>query len=300
MNRTAYRWNRRGWPRPAGAVLVGLLAVATLGSCSADDPGRPTASEPAREGVPDRAPKAAETASSLAEDAELKMRAARITSTFENATLLIQYDYVENIGDGRGLTVGRAGFTSGTGDLLLFVRRYTELRPDNALASFLPALEAVNGTGSEEGLGGFAEAWHRESRRAEQRGLQDRLVDELYFEPAMKYSRKAGLRTPLGQAIMWDTMIQHGAGGEHGTKALVAETRASVPDAAGDEGAWLRAFLDVRLRHLVRAYEGTPTEADGASQSRVDALRSLVAAGKWSLQEPLAWEVYGEEFRLGG
>jgi hypothetical protein len=37
---------------------------------------------------------------------------AQITSTFENSTLELQYDYVENIGDGRGITAGRAGFTS--------------------------------------------------------------------------------------------------------------------------------------------------------------------------------------------
>jgi hypothetical protein len=45
---------------------------------------------------------------SLTVDAERKHRAAQITSTFENSTLELQYDYVENIGDGRGITAGRA------------------------------------------------------------------------------------------------------------------------------------------------------------------------------------------------
>src|SRR3954449_672560 len=92
---------------------------------------------------------------SLTVDAERKHRAAQITSTFENATLELQYDYVENIGDGRGITAGRAGFTSGTGDLLLLVRRYTEEVPDNPLARYIPALEAVDGTASQAGLDDF-------------------------------------------------------------------------------------------------------------------------------------------------
>src|SRR3954454_8817976 len=78
---------------------------------------------------------------SLLVDAERKLRAAQITSTFENSTLELQYDYVENIGDGRGITAGRAGFTSGTGDLLLVIRRYTEAKPGNVLASYIPSLE---------------------------------------------------------------------------------------------------------------------------------------------------------------
>jgi hypothetical protein len=57
------------------------------------------------------------------------------------------------------------------------------------------------------------------------RGLQDELVDELYFFPAMTMAGKVGIVTPLGQMIMWDTMIQHGAGGDNGTRAIIKETQ---------------------------------------------------------------------------
>ena len=40
-----------------------------------------------------------------------------ITSCFENSTKTIQYGYVEALNDGRGYTAGKAGFTTGTGDL---------------------------------------------------------------------------------------------------------------------------------------------------------------------------------------
>src|SRR3954464_9409867 len=161
---------------------------------------------------------------SLLVDAERKLRAAQITSTFENATLELQYDYVENIGDGRGITAGRAGFTSATGDLLLIVQRYTEAKPDNVLTPYIPALEAVSGTDSVKGLGGFTHAWAGAADDPDFRKLQDELVDELYFNPAMTMAAEVGIETPLGQAIIWDTMIQHGAGGDDGTWAVIEDT----------------------------------------------------------------------------
>src|SRR3954469_17268612 len=118
---------------------------------------------------------------SLTVDAERKHRAAQITSTFENSTLELQYDYVENIGDGRGITAGRAGFTSATGDLLLVVRRYSEAKPDNVLAPYISALQAVNGTESTKGLVGFADSWAVAAEDPDFQKLQDGLVDELYF-----------------------------------------------------------------------------------------------------------------------
>ncbi|MFB0836250.1 hypothetical protein ACX8Z9_15395 [Arthrobacter halodurans] len=52
--------------------------------------------------------------------------------------------------------------------------------------------------------------------------------------------------------------------------------------------------------HLNRAYEGTPDEDSGSSQSRIDALHSLLDEVAWSLEPPMAWEVYDREFRIDG
>jgi chitosanase len=235
---------------------------------------------------------------SLTVDEDRKRRAAQITSSFENSTLELQYDYVENIGDGRGITAGRAGFTSATGDLLALVREYTELEPGNPLAGYVPALEAVNGTDSERGLDGFADAWAEAAADPAQRELQDALVDRLYFTPAMRLADETGIVTPLGQAVFWDTMIQHGLGGETGTQAMIAETEDRVGFVGEDESEWLDAFLDVRLEFLYRAYEGTTDDADSASESRIAALRSLLEGGELALELPLTWEVYGTTFEL--
>ena len=235
---------------------------------------------------------------SLATDPELRLRAARITSTFENATTVLQYGYAEDIGDGRGITAGRAGFTSATSDLLLVVRRYTLLRPDNILARYIPALEKVDGSDSTDGLDGFGAAWAKAAKDPVQRKVQDDVVDELYFEPALRLAKAAGVRTPLGQAIVWDTMIQHGDGGEDGTKVILDETVSAEGRVSGNERAWLDAFLDVRLRHLRHMYTDSPDD-DSSSRSRINALRSLVSADRMTLALPLSWEVYGHRFTLG-
>src|SRR5579862_8416717 len=46
-----------------------------------------------------------------------RRRADQIISVFENDTIELQYGYTEELDDGRGLTAGRAGFTTATGDL---------------------------------------------------------------------------------------------------------------------------------------------------------------------------------------
>jgi chitosanase len=282
-----------------GAAVLVVLALVVLGAVTvvvttrSDGPASDAPADGGRQSVDPRDPRL-----SLTADAERKARAAQITSTFENATLELQYDYAENIGDGRGITAGRAGFTSATGDLLLLVRRYTEMKPDNPLAPYIPALEAVEGTDSEAGLDGFADAWTEAAADPDQRQVQDDLVDELYFTPAMALADEAGIATPLGQAIMWDTMIQHGAGGENGTRVIIEETRDNAGALDGDEVAWLDAFLDARLHHLGHAYENTTQDADASSRSRIDALRSLLADGNLALQAPLTWKVYGSTYTV--
>ena len=96
---------------------------------------------------------------------EQRRRADQIISVFENETLEMQYGYTEELGDGRGLTAGRAGFTTATGDLVLVVQRYVDLTPDSPLKHYLPRLMELAETedGSTEGLDGLSEAWEQAS-----------------------------------------------------------------------------------------------------------------------------------------
>src|SRR3954454_1934188 len=77
-----------------------------------------------------------------------RLRADKLVSEFENSTQVIQYCYVEALEDGRGYTVGRAGFTSAPGDLLEVAQMYTDEVPENPLAELLPRLRELAESGS--------------------------------------------------------------------------------------------------------------------------------------------------------
>jgi chitosanase len=235
-------------------------------------------------------------------DPQTKLRAARIISSFENSTTDIRYDYAEDIGDGRGITAGRAGFTSGTGDLLEVVRRFAQQRSDSALAGYLPALEADNGTDSTAGLDGFTDVWaqtsHTDPLLAQ---IQDQVSDELYFDPAVRRAQQVGVRSALGQLIIWDTLVQHGEGDDpDGLPAIQNEVVVRFGTVAGNEPAWLTDFLEVRRAHLLHAADPNTRDAWRDSVSRVDALESLVHARDLDLRPPLAWDVYGDHYTLDG
>src|SRR3954453_11884016 len=112
-----------------------------------------------------------------------RLRVDKLISEFENSTPVIQYCYVVALDDGRGYTVGRAGFTSATGDLLDVAERYTQAVPDNPLADLLPRLRelAETGDGSIEGLEALPQAWADTCDDPRQRRIQNGVVDREYY-----------------------------------------------------------------------------------------------------------------------
>src|SRR6478735_4348642 len=212
--------------------------------------------------------------------------AMQLVSSAENSTLhwRRQYTYLEDIGDGRGYTGGIIGFCSGTGDMLEVVRSYTDARPDNPLARFLPALERVNGSDSHEGLGRpFVRAWHRAAHDAAFRHAQDAERDRVYFDPAVRLAKQDGLRT-LGQFIYYDAMVMHGPGSSHlsfGGIRRTAMKHAQTPAQGGSEVRYLNAFLDARV-------DAMKAEAAHDDTSRVDtAQRVFLHQRNMTLKPPL-------------
>lgn len=125
-------------------------------------------------------------------DKNKKETAMELVSSAENSSLKWkkQYSYIEDIQDGRGYTAGIIGFCSGTGDMLEVVKNYTDQKPNNKLAKFLPALKKVNGTESHAGLGTeFEKAWKEASKDVTFQKAQNKIRDRDYFNPAVKQAR---------------------------------------------------------------------------------------------------------------
>ncbi|MEK6443168.1 chitosanase [Pseudonocardia sp. T1-2H] len=228
--------------------------------------------------------------------------ADQLVSVFENDTPVIQYDYVEDLGDGRGITAGRAGFCSGCGDMLEVVRRYAEVAPDSDLAGYLSELKAA-ADGDDADLGGLDAAWRRAAADARFRAIQDAVVEQFYFGPAAALAAGNGLRTALGVAVLYDTAVQHGTGSDHDSvRGIVDRTNEAMngsPADGVDEVAWLGTFLGQRRAVLENPSSAATAKAWGESTGRVDALGELLRQGELALVAPLVVSPWGTARTLG-
>ncbi|MFF8779145.1 chitosanase [Streptomyces sp. NPDC015140] len=247
--------------------------------------------------TPSRATAASVRAAGL-DDPAKKEIAMQLVSSAENSSLdwKAQYQYIEDIGDGRGYTAGIIGFCSGTGDMLDLVELYSDRSPGNVLARYLPALRRVDGSDSHEGLDpGYPDDWRRAAGDPAFRGAQDDERDRVYFDPAVRQGKADGLRA-LGQFAYYDAIVMHGGGGDRLSFGSIRERalgRARPPAQGGDEVTYLHAFLDERVWAMRQ-------EEAHSDTSRVDtAQRVFLDDGNLDLDPPLDWQVYGDSYHIG-
>ena len=232
------------------------------------------------------------------DDPAKKEIAMKLVSSAENSSLdwKAQYQYIEDIGDGRGYTAGIIGFCSGTGDMLDLVELYAARRPGNVLARYLPALREVDGTDSHEGLDpGFPRDWRTAAQDSVFQQAQNDERDRVYFNPSVKQGKADGLRT-LGQFTYYDAIVMHGDGTDPTSFRNIrkrALARAKPPAQGGDEVTYLNAFLDARVWAMKQ-------EEAHSDTSRVDtAQRVFLRSGNLDLNPPLDWKVYGDSYHIG-
>ena len=290
--------------------LAPLIAATWLVSCASDPISVPDRTQRSDAAVPSD-PESEQTAppDTLAArerwlDDDTRLRVDHLISTFENSTTEIRYDYAENIGDGRGVTSGRAGFTTATCDALAVIDLYTSEQPDNVLAGFVDELTHLCDEESDDTEGlpedAYIAAWQEAAQDPSFRDAQDRIVDLEYFEPAMTLADELGLETPLARAQLYDTAIQHGVGDDpDGLPAIAGRTSEQVgsPEDAGEE-AWLAAFFAERLGTLDNPANEATQEGWRQSVSRVECMQSIAADGNFDLDPPISCVVYGDPFTI--
>ena len=202
-----------------------------------------------------------------------------IVNVFETGQVRGHYSAVAVLkGDAGHLSYGRCQATLASGNLCVLLERYcaetgarfaTELKPllprfrarDCSLDADPPVLDLLKRAGSD----------------AVMHAVQDRFFDDCYLLPAMRAAESTGITQPLGHAVVYDSHIQ---GGWKFVRAL-------VPKPAGfSEQDWIRKYIDARANWLLSMKPPLP-----ATVFRMNAFRSLVEAGNWSLALPL--EVHG-------
>lgn len=230
--------------------------------------------------------------------------ADQIISVFENNTPVIQYGYAENLHDGRGITAGRAGFTSATGDMLEVIKRYTVTVPDNRLAVYLPRLRelAEDEDGSTQGLKGLEEIWQERANDEDFRNVQDEVVDEYYYDPAMAHAEFLGASLPLTLLNLYDAAIQHGDGNDlDGLPVMINRTTSKVggtPKNGIDEEVWLQEFMSIRRSVLLNPGNQETQEEWPQSVGRIDTLIELYESGNVLLTPPIVIDTWGDIFTI--
>jgi chitosanase len=274
--------------------VIALVASLTSPSCRPGSEGNPDQAPRVSAGSPTVGPEAPTSAAGAGGlTPEQRLRADRLINNFEHGTTEFLYGSAEVLQDGRGITFGRAGFTTKWGDGHDLIKRYTAAKPGNPLARYLHRLEvlALERSGSTEGLDGFIEAVRQEAADPHFRAAQDALQDELYYQKSAKSSDRLGLRTALARTAIYDTLLMHGVGDDpDGLPALLERTRKDVggtPATGVDEATWLSAFLRVRRDDLAHAHNPETRDVWAESVGRVDVFRTLADQGNWDLHGPI-------------
>ncbi|MCB5169482.1 chitosanase [Streptomyces bambusae] len=276
--------------RLAAAALLASAALAVPVAVHAAD-------VPASPDGPSAAAPRARAATGL-DDPAKKEIAMQLVSSAENSSLdwKAQYKYIEDIDDGRGYTAGIIGFCSGTGDMLDLVELYTERKPGNVLAKYLPALRRVDGSDSHAGLDpNFTRDWKKAAADRVFQQAQNDERDRVYFNPGVKQGKADGVGT-LGQFTYYDALVMHGDGSDATSFRNIrkrALAKAKPPAQGGNETTWLNAFLDARVWAMKQ-------EEAHSDTSRVDtAQRVFLRKGNLDLDPPLDWKVYGDSYHIG-
>jgi chitosanase len=290
-------------PRQKVTRLTGILLGLGLAATPATAFARPFQPDAAATGAAQYAQAATVTqyqdklAATGLDDPAKKEIAMQIVSSAENSSLdwKAQYKYIEDIDDGRGYTAGIIGFCSGTGDMLDLVQLYTNRKPGNVLAKYLPALRDVDGSDSHDGLDpNYTRDWKTAANDTAFKTAQNDERDRVYFNPAVAQGKADGIGT-LGQFMYYDAIVMHGPGNDSvsfGGIRKRALQNAKPPSQGGNETTYLNAFLDARVWAMKQ-------EEAHSDTSRVDtAQRVFLRNGNLNLNTPLDWKVYGDSFHI--
>ena len=193
----------------------------------------------------------------------------------ENENTNLNYDYCQNINDGRGYTIGKVGFCSGTGDFVIVAACYNDKSPSNILSKYWPALTYYADqyitantnqadTSKLDGLGTFCADVAKAAADPVFTGCQDAMANADYMSPAAAHATQMHLTGALTIGFLYDTELNFGENDDPPTPsgkpgapgALTMISRANADYGAGmpsdftgkpwEESRWLGFLIKER------------------------------------------------------
>ncbi|KAL9559130.1 hypothetical protein PS6_000934 [Mucor atramentarius] len=238
-------------------------------------------------------------------DATAIKMAELITNVFENGNTKMGYAAAEKLGDCRGYTWyvdGYIGFTTGTNDAYAVVKEYIRREPKAPMKKYLNELKRLSSflfgdpkRDDTKNLSGFPNAWKKAA--CEDPVFVQTQLDvgqSMYLKPALKYAASVGVKSNLGKAIFYDTIVQHGWQYVEPYINLPRILHLTGPMKKNEsEKAYLTRFLTTR-RQLVCCFPGGVWND---SADRMQDLQTLV--DDWSktkdLKNPVTLKIYGSK-----
>ncbi|KAI9202745.1 lysozyme-like domain-containing protein [Polychytrium aggregatum] len=190
------------------------------------------------------------------------------------------YSYIQDIGDGRGYTINLVGFTTATGDFLVFLQHLQALEPCNPLVQYIPDVAALSQSGSSAltGLQGLAQSVVSQGGGPSGAGpinpnyvaatwntLSDSTTDSAYWYLAMSYSRQYNLSLPISKGQLYDIALNAGISG---LESVVLKVTAKAPTAAQSGGAQELAWLSNLQQLWIKQITTGDTSLDGGQPDR--------------------------------
>jgi chitosanase len=241
------------------------------------------------------------SANDISPDDHEKAVMLSLVAIAENSQTTPVFDYAENINDGRGITFGIIGFTTGTFDGNEWLHHYTSVNPTNRLAKYSPAMDAIDAgphpdgmSDDVTGLDGFIADFRASLNDAYFKQSQIDVMDEMYWTPSLTMARSLGIQHNIMLAQIFDASIQMG---EDGMADIVDQTSLALggaPRDGVDEIRWLTGFLDAREDVL------SQDPVWNESIDRIDMFRHLLQTGNYSLETPFDVTCYGDSFTATG
>jgi len=230
-------------------------------------------------------------------DNNAKNAMLQMTTTLENSKTQPQWNYAENLDDGRGITFGCIGFCTGTYDGNILIKYYTKLNPDNILAKYIPALDKIDegshnkaggdGNPSTAGLNGFIKDVQSCNDPLFKKAQLYQL-NKLYYNPAVEIYNSIGAKNALTLAFIYDMCVKHGP---DGTQEII-DNSGTTPKEGAEENAYLSKLISLRDAKL---------KSEGLGDvDRNAGYKSLLKSGNVNLKTPFTFVAYGDKFTING
>lgn len=202
-----------------------------------------------------------------------------IVNIFESGRVRGDYSAIAVLkGDKGHLSYGRSQTTLGSGNLYTLLQAYCakdNTKCGERLKPLLPRFKARDITLDTDTI--VRDLLKEAGDDPAMRASQDQFFNENYFAPALRAAESFGITAPLGCAVVYDSHIQ---GGWKIVSARVPKLGQTDPK------DWISKYVDARTAWLQSLNPPLPSTI-----YRMQAFRTLIAAGNWSLTLPL--QVHG-------